>query len=280
MRSRLALTVGRRFLEDRAEPGVMVGREQAPGRREVVREEGFPTRHINAGAEPEPFQAHALDRAGIAHQPIDLGPIRGVEAVEVEAEDAAAIRLEGRLAARGVEFQELFRSEPAEQEIDQDVAPGSRRAPRAGRTSPDPQAGGGTVHCRRRGLSRTVYASRPGRRPGWPAQPSIKRAGGSIHAEQRLLSTQCATSWRSTVHRPSASAGASPWAVPMQRPRMAWPHMPQQRPAPSGSSRWCRPSRVSRARTCRSIAATCARASASGKGGEIITTLSPYVRCG
>ena len=39
-------------------------------------------------------------------------PVSGVEAVEVQAEDAPAIRLEGRLAAGGVELEELFRPEP------------------------------------------------------------------------------------------------------------------------------------------------------------------------
>jgi len=67
------------------------------------------SQHALGTIKPEMFESVAVDRARPGDQPIELGLDGGVEGVEVQAQDAPAIRLEGRLAARGEELEERER---------------------------------------------------------------------------------------------------------------------------------------------------------------------------
>ena len=66
----------------------------------------------------------AVDRIRLGERPLDLRSEGGVKAVDVQAQDAQAIRVEGRLAAGRVEIEELLGAEPAEEEVDQRGAVG------------------------------------------------------------------------------------------------------------------------------------------------------------
>src|SRR5262249_33707689 len=82
-------------------------------------EERLPGCAIDAGAEPERLQASARDRAVLDDQVFEVGAEGGVEAVEIQAEYAAAVVLERRLSAGGVELEERLRTESAEEEVPQ-----------------------------------------------------------------------------------------------------------------------------------------------------------------
>ena len=101
------------------QPGMVIGCEQPLGGGEVFVEERPPVVGFHGRPEAQAFEQPALDGTGLGHSPLDVGPERGFEAVEVQAEDAAAIRFERGRAAFGVEPDEPVGPEPIEEEVDQ-----------------------------------------------------------------------------------------------------------------------------------------------------------------